>query len=81
MSRTRKDKPYKYRDLDAETVPRNLYGSHPAKAGHGNLAKGYEDGPGGARCLCCGVLSDASTMRRTEAKKAIRKALDDMKDE
>lgn len=65
MSKTDKDKRLKYVLAEAEArftedeaqqyVWRTLLPSCKRKAGKGNLTKGYENGPGGRRCSCCGV--------------------------
>ena len=79
MSRTDKDKPWKYRTKD-EKLPRVQYwrlgGSK--RANKVNLTKGYEDGPGGKDCSCCGVQHDYKGMMRRDAKKAIALALQEM---
>ena len=80
MSRTNKDKPWKYRTKE-EKFPGvqfwRLGGSKRAKKV--NLVKGYEDGPGGKDCSCCGVQHDYKGMMRRDAKLAIALALEEMK--
>ena len=79
MSRTDKDKPYKYRSDDE--WPRGIWRLGRKKnANKVNLTKGYEDGPGGKDCSCCGVQHDYKGMMRRDAKRAIALALQEMKD-
>jgi len=78
MSRTDKDKPYKYRSDDE--WPRGIWRLGRSKrAKKVNLVKGYEDGPGGKDCSCCGVQHDYKGMMRRDAKLAIALALEEMK--
>jgi len=78
MSRTDKDKPWKYRTEDEKpTRLWRLSGSKRAKKV--NLVKGFEDGPGGKDCSCCGVQHDYKGMMRRDAKRAIALALEEMK--
>ena len=93
MSRTDKDKPMKYVLLeygpdDPEVVnpgwridKRLLKYRYWTRrnAGKVNLTKGYEDGPGGKSCSCCGVQHDYKGMMRRDAKRAIALALEEMK--
>ena len=95
MSRTDKDKPIKYVLLEhgpddpdvinpGWRVDKRLlkyrYSSR-RNAGKVNLTKGYEDGPGGKYCSCCGVQHDYKGMMRRDAKQAIALALQEMKND
>ena len=49
--------------------------SRKKRAGRGNLTKGFEDGPGGKKCSCCGVRSDYKSLLRADSKSITRAEL------
>jgi hypothetical protein len=49
--------------------------SRKKRAGRGNLTKGFEDGPGGKKCSCCGVRSDYKSLLRANSKSITRAEL------
>lgn len=67
MSRTDKDKRFKYRT--DEEVPKGFkyYGTR-RKSNRANLTKGFEDGPGGKNCACCGVRMEYKHQMRASGK-------------
>jgi hypothetical protein len=64
MSRTDKDKSLKW--LTEEDWAKRP--SRRKRAGKGNLVKGYEDGPGGKSCSCCGVEMEYKHRSRAQGK-------------
>ena len=49
--------------------------SRRKRAGRGNLTKGFEDGPGGKKCSCCGVRHDYKSLLRADGKSITRAEL------
>lgn len=86
MARTYKDKPARlfWEQFDEDHEPRwakhvrvRYYGTK-RDAGKPNLTKGYESGPGGKNCACCGVNSNYKGQMRADKRAElyrIRKAL------
>ena len=54
--------------------------SRKKRAGRGNLTKGFEDGPGGKSCICCGVDSEYKSSLRIQGKAITRAELQEYLD-
>lgn len=71
MSKTDKDVSFRYREMP---VGFKWYGTRH-KAGKPNLVKGYEAGPGGHSCSCCGVVDSYKGQMRKSAVQQIADGL------
>jgi hypothetical protein len=73
MSKTDKDLSFRYQPMP---IGFKWYGTR-RKAGKPNLVKGYEDGPGGHKCYCCGVTDNYKGLMRRSAVQQILDGLEE----